>query len=112
MGLLARMSTILKAKTSAVLEKTENTSETLDYSYEKLNDMLRQVQRGIVEEVTAKKQLVQQSQALHGQAEQLDTQARQALAAGREDLARTALQRKQAILEQLQGMDTQIADLE
>ena len=63
------MSTILKAKTNAVLEKTENTSETLDYSYEKLNEMLRQVQKGIVDEVTAKRQLMQQSQTLHGQAD-------------------------------------------
>ena len=42
----------------------------------------------------------------------LDGQARQAMAAGREDLARLALQRKQASLMELEGLDTQIAELE
>ena len=42
----------------------------------------------------------------------LDGQARQAMAAGREDLARLALQRKQASLMELEGLDQQIADLE
>ncbi len=39
----------------------------------------------------------------------LDGQARQAMAAGREDLARTALERKMLVQEQLQGLDQQIA---
>jgi phage shock protein A len=42
----------------------------------------------------------------------LETQARQALSANREDLARVALERKQGVQEQLQGLDQQIADLE
>ncbi|MSQ23619.1 MAG: PspA/IM30 family protein [Chloroflexi bacterium] len=112
MGLLARMSTLLKAKTSSILERTENPSETLDYSYEKLQAMLRQVQRGIVEQVTAKHRLAQQASQLRSQSGQLDNQARQALQAGREDLARMALQRKQAAVEQLQGLDEQVASLE
>ena len=42
----------------------------------------------------------------------LDTQARQALAAGREDLARTALERKQFAQNELQTLDQQVAELE
>jgi phage shock protein A len=42
----------------------------------------------------------------------LDTQARQALGAGREDLARAALERKSAAQQQLQGLDQQVAQLE
>ena len=42
----------------------------------------------------------------------LDEQARQALGAGREDLARAALERKAFAQQQLQGLDQQIADLE
>ena len=42
----------------------------------------------------------------------LDTQARQALAANREDLARVALERKQAVQTELQSLDGQIGELE
>jgi phage shock protein A len=42
----------------------------------------------------------------------LDTQARQALAAGQEDLARTALERKNVAQTELQSLDGQIAQLE
>ena len=38
----------------------------------------------------------------------LDTQARQALGAGREDLAREALQRKTVVQQQLQDLDQQV----
>jgi phage shock protein A len=42
----------------------------------------------------------------------LDTQARQALSQGREDLARTALERKQFAQTELQTLDQQVAELE
>ena len=42
----------------------------------------------------------------------MDTQARQAVAQGREDLARQALERKSAAQSQLQGLDGQIKQLE
>jgi phage shock protein A len=42
----------------------------------------------------------------------LDTQARQALAAGNEDLARTALERKNVAQTELQSLDSQVAQLE
>jgi phage shock protein A len=41
-----------------------------------------------------------------------DTQARQALAADREDLARLALERKQTVQTELQSLDQQIVELE
>ena len=42
----------------------------------------------------------------------LETQARQALAAGREDLARQALERKSAVQQQLVDLDQQVKGLE
>jgi phage shock protein A len=42
----------------------------------------------------------------------LDTQARQALSAGHEDLAKTALERKNVAQTELQGLDTQVTELE
>lgn len=112
MGLLSRMSTIFKAKTSAILEKAEDPRETLDYSYQKQLELLQNVKRGVVDVVTAKRRIELQAAKLKENVANLDDQARRALAAGREDLTRTALERKQVILTQLQGLDSQIAELE
>ncbi|MBI4298779.1 MAG: PspA/IM30 family protein [Chloroflexi bacterium] len=112
MGVLSRMSTILKSKMSRLLDKAEDPRETLDYSYEKQLELLRNVKRGIVEVVTSKRRLELQASKVQESIAKLDKQARQALGAGREDLARLALQRKQAALQELQGLDEQVSGLE
>jgi phage shock protein A len=53
-----------------------------------------------------------QSGKLEQQVVKLDTQARQALSAGREDLARAALERKTLAQTELQSLDQQVAELE
>ena len=58
------------------------------------------------------KRLQIQTQQLEQNVVKLDTQARQALAAGREDLARQALERKSGIQQQLQDLDGQVKQLE
>ncbi len=111
-GLSGRMSTVVKAKISKLLDRTEDPAETLDYSYQKQLEQLQNVKKGIADVVTAKKRLQLQEEKYRGQVVKLDTQARQALASGQEDLARTALERKNVIQADLQGLDTQIAQLE
>ena len=93
-GMSGRMSTVVKAKVSKLLDRAEDPAETLDYSYEKQLEQLQSVKRGIADLVTAKKRLQMQEASVQQQIAKLDDQARQAMAAGREDLARTALERK------------------
>jgi phage shock protein A len=111
-GLSGRMSTVIKAKVSKLLDRAEDPAETLDYGYQKQVELLQNVKKGIADVVTSKKRLQMQTEKLQQQVVKLDTQARQALAQGREDLARLALERKQAIQTELQSLDTQIAQLE
>ena len=111
-GLAGRMSTVVKAKISRMLDKTEDPGETLDYGYQKQTELLQNVKKGIADVVTSKKRLQMQSQKLEQQVVKLDTQARQALAQGREDLARTALERKNLAQTELQSLDQQITELE
>jgi phage shock protein A len=111
-GLSGRFNTLVKAKVSSLLDRAEDPAETLDYSYEKQLELLQQTKSGILELVTSKKRMQQQEGTLRDQAAKLDAQARQALAAGNEDLSRQALMRKQAITDELGGLDQQIADLE
>jgi phage shock protein A len=111
-GLTGRMSTIVKAKVSKVLDRAEDPAETLDYSYTKQLELLQNVKKGIADVVTSKKRLQLQETQMQQQLVKLDTQARQALAANREDLARVALERKQTVQADLQGLDSQISELE
>jgi phage shock protein A len=111
-GLGGRMSTVIKAKVSKMLDRAEDPSETLDYGYQKQVELLQNVKKGIADVVTSKKRLQMQTEKLQQQVVKLDTQARQALAQGREDLARMALERKNVTQTELQSLDTQIATLE
>ena len=111
-GMGGRLSTVIKAKISKLLDKAEDPGETLDYSYQKQLESLQNVKKGIADVVTAKKRLQMQSQKLEQSVVKLDTQARQALAAGNEELARTALERKNVAQTELQGLDTQVTELE
>ena len=112
MGMLSRMSMIFKAKMSKVMDSHEDPNETLDYSYEKLMEMLRDVKRGVVEMVTAKRRLELQAAKVQESVTRLDIQARKSLEVGREDLARLALERKQNAIAELQGLEEQVAGLE
>ena len=111
-GLLSRLSMVIKAKFSKLLDRAEDPGETLDYSYEKQLELLQNVKRGVADVVTAKKRLEIQTNTLEQSVVKLETQARQALGAGREDLARAALERKSAVQQQLQGLDQQVQGLE
>jgi phage shock protein A len=111
-GLLSRAATVIKAKFSRLLDRAENPSETLDYSYEQQLRLLQDVKRGVVDVTTSKKRLTMQTAQLEQNVVKLETQAREALAAGREDLARQALERKTLVQQQLQDLDQQVAQLE
>jgi phage shock protein A len=102
----------VKAKISKLLDRAEDPAETLDYGYQKQVELLQNVKKGIADVVTSKKRLQMQSEKLSQSVVKLDTQARQALAAGREDLARTALERKTLAQSEMQSLDTQVQQLE
>jgi phage shock protein A len=111
-GLSGRMSTVIKAKISKLLDRAEDPSETLEYSYQKQMELLQNVKKGIADVVTSKKRLQLQEEKYRQQVVKLDTQARQALAAGNEELARVALERKSGLQTELQSLDSQISQLE
>ncbi len=112
MGLMSRISTVVKAKINRLVDDAENPGESLDYAYEKQREMLQNVKRGIVDMVTTKRRLQIQAEKVKSSIVNVENQARQAMAAGREDLARMALQRKQTAMIELDGLDEQIAQLE
>lgn len=112
MGLLARISTVFKAKMNRILDQMENPHETLDYSYEKQLELLQNVRRNIANVVASKKRLELQTVRLRDSLAKLDSQAKEALRQGREDLTRFALERKVQIEQQIQGLEQQVQGLQ
>src|SRR5438270_12625701 len=108
-GLAGRMSTVIKAKISKLLDRAEDPGETLDYGYQNQIEYLQNVKKGIADVVTSKKRLQMQSWKLEQSIVKVDTQGRHAVAAGEEDLARTALERKTLAQNEVQYLDAQIA---
>lgn len=107
MGLMKRFSTVFKAKANKVLDRAEDPREILDYSYERQLEMLQKVKRGLADVATSRKRLELQGQQSQQKVATLEKQARQALSAGREDLAREALTRREGIGSQLEELQVQ-----
>jgi phage shock protein A len=112
MGLWQRFTMITKAKANKVLDKHEDPRETLDYSYEKQLELLQKVRRGVADVATSRKRLELQMTQLQQQSDKLETQARAALAGGREDLAREALTRRSGLTQQIADLQEQYAGLQ
>ena len=78
-GLMSRASAVVKARLSKLLDRAEDPSVTLDYSYEKQREMLQDVKRGVADVVTAKKRLQLQATQLEQSVVKLEAQAREAV---------------------------------
>jgi phage shock protein A len=112
MSVMKRLSMIFNAKANKALDRAEDPRETLDYSYTKQLELLQKVRRGVADVATSRKRLELQTQQLTQQSDKLEGQGRQALAAGREDLAREALTRRSALQQQIADLTTQHAALQ
>jgi len=112
MSLFQRAHDIVAAKANKALDAAENPNEMLDYSYEQMLDHITQVRRALVDITASKKQLELQQQQLQQSVDHLGDQAKAALAAGREDLAREALSRKAAAQQQIDEMEPQHQQLD
>ncbi len=112
MGLWQRFTLIFKSKANKALNKAEDPREVLDYSYEKQLELLQKVRRGVADVATSRKRIELQVQGLEKQEVKLEEQARAALAANREDLAREALVRRSGLHQQIADLNVQLAQLQ
>jgi phage shock protein A len=103
---------LFNAEVSSTLDKAEDPRTVLDYAYNQQQELLVTLRRGLVDVATAKQQLEQEAKRLEQRIPQLDDQARRAVAAGREDLARVAVERKWLAANEIEGLNKQIAEVE
>jgi len=107
MGLFQRAHDIVEAKANRALDQAERPDEMLDLSYEKMLEQITQVKRSLVDIAASKKKLELQEKQLQHSIDHLQDQAKQALAAGRDDLAKEALARKATAQAQVDGLEPQ-----
>jgi phage shock protein A len=112
MSLSRRIAMLFRAKVNKALDRAEDPREVLDYSYQRQLELLQQVRRGVADVATSRRRVELQLAQLQQSAAKLQSQARQALAAGREDLAREALTRRAAVTSQIGDLQGQQASLQ
>ncbi len=107
MGVYQRAHDIIEAKTNKALDKAEKPDEMLDLSYQKMLEQITQVRRSLVDIAASKKQIELQENQLQHSIDHLTDQAKSSLGAGREDLAREALNRKATAQNELDALEPQ-----
>jgi phage shock protein A len=107
MSLFQRAHDIVAAKADKALDAAEKPDEMLDLSYDQMLDQITRIRRALVEIAASRKQIELQETQFGHSVDHLQDQAKAALAAGREDLAREALSRKAAAQAQIDEMEPQ-----
>ncbi len=107
MGLFQRAHDVIEAKANKAIDKAEKPDEMLDLSYEKMLEQLTQVRRALVDIAASRKRIELQETQLQHSVDHLQDQAKEALAQGREDLAKEALARKATAQSQIDAMEPQ-----
>jgi phage shock protein A len=111
-SLMRRIADLFRIRTNKALDRMEDPREVLDDSYEQQLVLVRKVRRGLADVATSRKRVELQVTRLGRSSTALEDQARQALSAGREDLAREALSRRAAVASQITDLTAQQAALQ
>ena len=111
-ALLRRLKLLIKVWLDALLSPAEDPREVYALAHRRQRDLLDNVRRALATVKGSREQLVRNSEEAQGRLPQLESRARQALVAGREDQARFALQLRQVVVEENKDLEVQIAQME
>ena len=112
MTIISRLLTLFNSKLESAMDRMEDPRQMLDYAYGQQMELLLKTKRGLIEVATSRVQLEREAKKLRDQIPHVEGQAFRALDAGREDLARIALHRKQTILTELDHLDGQVQEVD
>ena len=104
MSILKHAAEILEGKVNHFLDNAEDPGESLDLSYEKMITNLQDTKRHLADVVTERVSLENQMAQAQKAADKADADARMALGANREDLARAELAQKQSELQKIASL--------
>lgn len=111
MTIAHRLALLFRVKADKLLSRSEDPREVLDYSYQRQLELLAQVRRGLADVATSRKRIDLQDNQLQQSADRLQRQAAEAVQQGRDDLAREAMTRRVAVLQQREQLRPQHDDL-
>lgn len=112
MSILSRFKAIFQARANQVADQFEDPKAGLDYGLAKLEESRSQISRSLIDVSAAKNRLENQRDQMNAAVQKYEEQAQAAVKAVREDLARTALERKQEAESRKAELETNIANLE
>src|SRR5437899_4075746 len=112
MGVLERLSQLLKSSASVALAPAPDPRVTHLTSHQKQRALLNQVAAAGREVTAAKERLHAAAESVRAKLPAMEEQARQDLKQGRESMARLALQRRQVVINELQTLERQLAEVE
>jgi phage shock protein A len=95
MGILDRIRTVLKSNINALISKAEDPEKMLNQLIMDMNENLLEAKKQVAMAIADEKKLERQSLENKGQAEEWERKAMLAVKAGKDDLAKEALVRKQ-----------------
>jgi len=112
MNIFSRLAAIFEARANQAADQLEDPKASLDFSLQRLEESRMQISRTLVEVSAARNRLVNQHNSLTAAIEKAQEQAPAAARAGRDDLARIALERKQEAESRQVELEANIANLD
>jgi phage shock protein A len=109
MSFFSRLSDIVGANAHAVLDACEQPERMTRYAIRGMEEDLARARRQAASAIAVERSLRRELDQARAEVDHWHTQARSALTADREDLARQALQRKEEHAEQVRGLESHYA---
>ncbi|MGQ9735773.1 MAG: PspA/IM30 family protein [Thermaceae bacterium] len=107
MGILNRLSRLIRANLNELLKRAEDPEKIINQALEDMRQALREAREKVAEAMAEEKRLRREEESYRDQALLWEGKAKEALKAGREDLAREALKRKKQALDLAEAFKSQ-----
>ena len=109
MGIFSRMTDIINSNITSLLDQAEDPEKMIRLIIQEMEDTLVEVRSSSARVLADRKAAARRLEQVRAEAESWEAKAKLAIDKGREDLARAALQEKQAIEEELTVVEAELA---
>lgn len=111
MGIFARFTDIVNANLNSILDKAEDPEKMLRLIVQEMEETLVEVRAAAASAIADKKTLMRQARQLEVKSGHWQEKAELAVAKGRDDLAKQALQEKQKLVLQQTALEQELAEV-